>query len=123
PPLVLPQGDLDDISALDVKSLARGEKAGLTKLASRYRASELLVMEATLLKFNDGNQLQVRLTPVGIYGTPRMATASFNVAGTGHPGQLMDEAVSESLERMNQPLFLRRSVEGKLRTESKAIAK
>jgi hypothetical protein len=103
PALILPDGDVEDIAQLDVGQIDRGDRSGLQHMAHRYRAAEVLLMDASLLRLSSGNQLQVRLVPVSIGVTPRMAAAQFAVASMEHPGKLMEMAVAEALKRMNQP--------------------
>ncbi|MBI1274730.1 DUF2066 domain-containing protein [bacterium] len=122
PALILPYGDADDVAQLDLGQIERGDRSGLRLLSARYGASEALLMDATLVRLSAGNQLQVKLIPLDMGVTPRMAAAQFAVSSAEHPGKLMDMAVVDSLKRMSQPGSLVKMAEAAAKRASVAPA-
>jgi Uncharacterized protein conserved in bacteria (DUF2066) len=84
-PLIVPQGDLQDIQAIDGAGALKGDPAALQAISSRYGNADVLVADATLKKDAAPHTLAIALTRYspGNGAPPLTSTTS----ATAAPGQ------------------------------------
>ncbi|WP_439814196.1 DUF2066 domain-containing protein [Zavarzinia sp. CC-PAN008] len=94
-PLLVPQGDIEDLRTIQADQAAGGDEAALKALASRYGANEVLVVDARMTG-DPGQGMSVatiRLTPDGL------ERGSQDFGGEGGEQALLARAV-EAVARM-----------------------
>jgi len=100
-PMVVPFGDISDISAISAESAVRGDFVPLRSLATKYGAQDSLVATATLSDSEAGGRPRVDVNLNRIGSVPQ-APISFSI--TAGPGQtteqLFQQAVATSIKRV-----------------------
>lgn len=84
-PLVLPVGDLDDVGAVNVDQALAGDEAALAKLAARYGAIDILVLEANVA----GNRVGIGQHRYA-RGADTHVVDSFSLPGSGDADSFKD---------------------------------
>ncbi|RMD64451.1 MAG: DUF2066 domain-containing protein [Alphaproteobacteria bacterium] len=94
-PLIVPLGDLGDISTLDAEQALAGDTARMTALAERYGAEDILLTQA-ILSVSPGATaatLQVGTSRIG-----RQASATVVETFTQQPGENIDGLLARAAE-------------------------
>jgi hypothetical protein len=105
PALLLPQGDMQDASLFSPDIHGRPNLTMLQRLAARYQADEILVLNATLLELPAARRLSVRAEPAGLAPSGSVPSFSFALASNEDAPALMAQGVSEALSRLGRPLM------------------
>jgi len=100
-PLVVPRGDLADIGAIGAEQALSSDSVGLTTLARRHGANEILVAHAILRADVGGNQalLDVTLKRIG-QGPERTSVETFVGPNRDEIEPLLASAVRQLSERI-----------------------
>lgn len=100
-PIAVPKGDLADIGAIGAEQALSGDSVGLTTLARRYGANEILVAHATLRADVGGSQalLDVMLKRIG-QGPERTSVETFISPNRDEIEGLLTNAVRQIADRI-----------------------
>ncbi len=100
--LVMPLGDLEDVSAVSVEQARAGDAIALRRLASRYGAKDAIVMSAALAADPAvGEQVKVRLGARRVGGTEETGQ-SFTLEGA--PGEPLDAVLRSAVVQLQNNL-------------------
>ena len=66
-PKILPIGDLSDITDIDASQAADGDPTGISSIANRYGAGQVLIAFATVSETAEGNKINISTTHIGRY--------------------------------------------------------
>lgn len=96
--LVIPLGDLTDMSTLDAAALARMDKGAILGVAQRYSTSAVALAEATITPASgDVMQLNIRIRPVG--NSP-VAEQGFSLVSPSGEEALLLQGAEKSIARL-----------------------
>ncbi len=100
--LVMPLGDLEDVSAVTVEQARAGDAIALRRLASRYGAKDAIVMTAApTADPTGGGQVKMRLAARRVGGTEETGQ-SFTLEGA--PGEPLDTVLRSAVVQLQNNL-------------------
>lgn len=101
PGIILPLGDLTDVSSVDIGRVEKRDPSLLRQLATRYHAGVIIVADASERAQPQGLKLDVSLQPVFMENpdSSHFMAESFSIQGSSEQ-ELFSRAVDESLRRI-----------------------
>ncbi|MGH1479628.1 MAG: DUF2066 domain-containing protein [Geminicoccales bacterium] len=100
--LIMPLGDLEDVSAVSVDQARSGDVIALRRLASRYGAKDAVVMSAAPVSDPAlGGPVSIRLAARRVGGDDRIGQ-SFTL--DGQPGETLDDVLKNAVVQLQNSL-------------------
>ena len=99
-PLVLPNGDVEDVQAIDAEAAVKGDPARLQAISSRYGGADVLVADATLKSDVAPHTLAVTATRFapGNEAPPQSATRNLTAAPGESDADLLADGVAQTAD-------------------------
>ena len=103
-PLILPEGDLQDIQAIDGPSAVKGDPARLQAISSRYNGADVLVADASLKADVAPHTLAVTVTRYSSDNTlpPQTSTKTLTAAPDESDNDLLAAGVAATVDAVEE---------------------
>lgn len=110
-PIVVPFGDLKDISTVDGRQVVAGEVSGLNELARRYGGSGVVVATIRRDSSNPMSPMSFEANMITLDGQNQVLSQTRQMTAQGSPTIQFDQAIDQIVKQL----------EGQARNESKTV--